>query len=127
MASVLAPARLTADTLGVIAWIEQDAARLHVPISVSERQPALAEHKSIVAILRSSIDLDDLRWRSSAEGNSANLTEWRRASSGGPVLRAGQPIRLEFERSKGGAVVEVSAKAINSDRWLPLRLRIFEP
>ena len=123
---VLAPANLTADTIGVLAWVDEGRDRIFVPISVSERPPSAPGGSSIVVILRSSADLDELRWRSWQAG-SASISAWKKYSSTPRMLRAGGLLRLELESDKGTRVVEFAAKLLNSDRWLPLKFQIFEP
>jgi hypothetical protein len=127
MAPVLAPAQLTADTIGVIGWIERDAGMVLVPVLVSEQPPPAGSGKLIIAILRSSIDLDELRWRSWLDGDSDKPREWKKLADNANALRAGQPIQLKLDTGKGFRLIEVAAKANNSDRWLSLRRRMFEP
>jgi hypothetical protein len=124
--AVLIPAQLAPDMIGVVGWIEQDAGRIYVPVSVSEGPGPAPSGTLIVAILRAAVDLDDLRWRSLVGGDPARPPEWKRAQRSGRVLRAGQPIYLEFE-SGSERIVEVNAKAINSDTWFPFRLRMYGP
>jgi hypothetical protein len=124
MAAVLAPAQLTPDTIGVVAWIEQDAGRIYVPVRVSDSSGPAPPGTRIIAIMRATVDLDDFRWRSRQDGNPGHPPEWKKLPRSGQVLRAGQPIRLELD---AGRIVEINAKAINSDAWFPFRLRIYGP
>jgi hypothetical protein len=127
MATVLAPAKLTADTIGIVAWVERDANEIFVPLSVSEQRQPASSGPSLVAILRSAADLDEFQWRSWPDGGAAPPGQLKKLPNKPAVLRAGGPIRLEIETSKGGRRVEIAAKVINSDRWLKLNLRMFEP
>jgi len=127
MGPVLAPAKLTPDSIGVTGWVEKDEGRILVPVLVSERPSPTASKRSIIAILRSSIDLDELHWRSWLNTSSGKPPEWKKRGEGARALRAGQPIELELEPGKGVRVVEVVAKVSNSDRWLPLKRQVFEP
>ncbi|SRR6266540_1916628 len=127
MAPVLAPAQLTPDSIGVIGWVHKDEHRILVPVVVSDRPSPMANGKSLTAILRSSIDLDELLWRSWRSSSSEKPTEWKKRADGAGALRAGQPVELELEPGKGVRIVEVVAKVSNSDRWLPLKRQVFEP
>jgi hypothetical protein len=127
MAPILAPAKLTPDTIGVIGWVEKDERRILVPVLVSERPSPRESGKSIIALLRSSIDLDALLWRSWPNNSSEKPPEWKRLGNGPRALRGGQPIEVELEPGKGIRMVEVVAKASNSDRWLALKRQVFEP
>ncbi len=127
MAPVLSPARLTPDSIGVTGWVEKDGRRIFVPVLVSEPSSPTPGGKSIIAILRSSIDLDELLWRSWPNAGSGKPPEWKKRGNGIRTLRAGQPIALELEPGKGVVIVEVAAKAGNSDRWLSLKRQVFEP
>jgi hypothetical protein len=127
MTAVLAPAKLTADTIGVIAWFRNGTDQVFVPVAVSDRPPPTAGPTSIVAILRSPVDLDELRWRSRRDNSSGKPSEWKKFETGAHALRAGQSIRLELASAQGAGLVEVSAKTAKSDRWLSLQMRVFEP
>jgi hypothetical protein len=127
MAPVLSPARLTPDSIGVTGWVEKDGRRIFVPVLVSEPSSPPPRGKSIIAILRSSSDLDQLLWRSWPNTSSEKAPEWKKRGDGTRMLRAGQPIELELEPGKGVRIVEVVAKARNSDRWLSLKRQVFEP
>ncbi|HEV2955315.1 MAG TPA: hypothetical protein VGX95_04290 [Xanthobacteraceae bacterium] len=124
MAAVLAPTQLTPDTIGVVAWIEQNADRIYVPVRVSDSSEPAPQGTRIIAIMRATIDLDDFRWRGRQDGDSGRPPEWKKELRSGQVLRAGQPIRLELDPSRD-RIVEVQGKAINSDKWYSLQLRVF--
>ena len=127
MAAVLAPARLTPDSIGVVGWVDRDENGILVPVSVSERAPPTASRKSIIAIVRSSIDLDELLWRSWRNASSEKTPEWKKRGDATRAVRAGQPIELELEPGKGVRTVQIAAKVSNSDRWLQLKRQVFEP
>jgi hypothetical protein len=127
MAPVLAPAKLTPDSIGVIGWVDRDERKIFVPVLVSERPSLTSTKKLIIAILRASIDLDELLSRSWPTTGSENPPKWKKRGDGARAIRAGQPIELELEPSKGLRIVEFVAKVSNSDRWLPLKLQVFEP
>lgn len=124
MAPILAPAKLTPDTIGVVGWVDKDEHRILVPVLVSEHASLTESGRSIIALLRSSIDLDALLWRSWPDGKSEKPPEWKKLGNG---VRAGQPIEVELEPGKGIRMIEVAAKASNSDRWLALKRQVFQP
>jgi hypothetical protein len=123
---VLRPAKLTADAIGVLGWVEQGASKIFVPISASNDNVAAATPMTVVAILRPAMDLERLQWRSRLE-TSAQPPEWIKVGATQRVLRAGDPVRLELAPANGTRIIEVSAKARGSDHWLLIRFRMFEP
>ena len=125
MAAVLAPAQLAPDAIGVVAWIEQDARRIYVPVRVADSSGPAPQGTRIIAIMRATVDLDDFRWRSLQDGDPGHPPDWKKPQRSGQVLRAGQPIRLELDGRDRN--VEIKAKAINSDAWFPFPLRIYGP
>jgi hypothetical protein len=125
MGAVLAPAQLAPDTIGVIGWVERDAGRIHVPVWISDDPGPPPSRMRIVAILRAAVDLDELVWRA-LESDRERAPEWKKIARSNRVLRAGQPIRLEFEPGRE-QTIEVKAKVVNSDAWFPFRLRMYAP
>jgi hypothetical protein len=123
MATVLAPRQLESDTIGVTAWIERDAKKIYVPVRVSDESGPAPSGAPVVAIIRATADLDDLRWR-----DPDRPSEWNMVPRRGRVLRAGQPIPipLQFEIGRD-RTIEVKGKKINSDDWTTLQLRIHAP
>jgi hypothetical protein len=117
---VLRPHKLTADRIGIFGWIEQTANRIFVPVLMSEQNA----RAPIIILLRPTIDLERVRWRTWPDSDPSQVVQ------GEPVpqmRRAGELIKLDFDRAKGIKVVEVAAKTANSDRWLVLKFHIFEP
>lgn len=123
---VLAPANLTADTIGVLAWTDDGPNRVLIPVSVSDAKRAATDGASVVLVLRSSADLDELRWRSWKK-DDAQVPAWKKHPSTQQTLRAGGLHRVGLEAGKGTRIVEFAAKVVNSDRWLQLQLHVFEP
>jgi hypothetical protein len=123
MAAVLAPHHLAPDTIGVVAWIERNADRIYVPVRVSDSSVPAPSGTRIIAIMRATGNLDDFRWRSLQDGDSGRAPDWKPLRRG-QVLRAGQPIQLELDAGRD-RTIEVQAKATNSDKWFPLRWRMF--
>jgi hypothetical protein len=120
---VLRPHQLTADRIGIFGWVDQTASRTFVPVLISEQNT----RAPVVILLRPSIDLERVHWRSWPDGGSQQGIQWKSIPNAPQMRRAGELIKLEFERDKGIKVVEVSAKTANSDRWLSLKFHIFEP
>lgn len=125
MDAVLAPAQLTPDTIGVVAWIEQNGARIYVPVRVSDSSGPTPQGTRIITIMRATADLDSLIWRVLAQGDARASPEWNKLQRGRHMLRAGQPIELEPLDAGRDMTVEVQAKPTNSDMPFSLRLRIF--
>jgi len=124
---VLVPANLTADTIGVLAWTEEGPNRVLVPVSVSQRTRASTDAAPLVFVLRSSADLDELRWRSWKKDDGARAPAWQKYPATQQMLRAGGLARVALEPAKGTSFVEFAAKLVNSDRWLSLKLNVLQP
>jgi len=121
---LLHPAKLTRELIGVVGWVDQGAIKMYIPISVSDSKPPSGGTASLVAILRSSVDLEKLFWRRWPEGKNAAATSWQ--STGRPY-RAGQPIRLNFQAGRGVMVFELSGKAVGSDDWANIIAQVYQP
>jgi hypothetical protein len=122
--SLLHPAKLTRELIGVVGWVDQNATKLYVPISVSESTSRSVNGTNLVAILRSSVDLEKLFWRRWPEGKVGASTKWENTAS---TYRGGQPIRLEFQASKGVTIFELSAKTTGSDDWASVIAHVYQP
>jgi hypothetical protein len=122
---VLRPAKLSADVVGVLGWVEHGPNRVFVPISVSSK--GSTEKPTIVAIVRPSIDLDRLQWRTWIESESQQTAGWRNFTDGSRIIRAGDPVRLELNLATAFSIVEISAKPKGSDQWTLVRYRLFAP
>lgn len=126
-ATVLRPAKLSAESIGVLSWVEKGLNKIFIPISVSPADSSAPSITDVVAIIRPSIDLDLLQWRSWPEGSSQKSLEWRKVEATHKKFRAGDPVHLNLKPEKKTRIVEISAKAKGSDRWLAVRFAIFEP
>ncbi len=91
---------------------------------MSDRNTGSGDVASLVAILRSSADLEKLLWRTWSDGKSGTATNWESTKVS---YRAGQPIRLEFKVNKGVSILELSAKTIGSDDWSKLIAQVYQP
>jgi hypothetical protein len=126
-ATVLRPAKLSADSIGLLSWVEQGLTKIFVPISVSRGDSSAQNTTDLVAILRPSIDLDLLQWRSWPDGSSQKSLDWTKVAGGKKTFRAGDPVHLNLKPESKTRIVEISAKAKGSDRWLAARFVVFEP
>jgi hypothetical protein len=120
---VLRPHKLTADSIGIFGWVERTANKIYVPMLLSDQ----GARAPIVVLIRPTIDMERVHWRSWSDSGSPQGIQWKSVPNAPQMRRAGELIRLEFERDKGIKVVEVSAKPANSDRWLSLKFHVFEP
>ena len=128
MNAVIAPARLSADSLGVIGWIEKGGTKIYVPVSVLPQGQSPAPQLPVIALLRSPLDIEEVRWRLWATGTTDRSPPWQ--VLGGETrhtIRAGEPIRLSLDASSPLLNLEIAAKTANSDGWLKILLRVFIP
>lgn len=126
MSAVLTPERLAPDAIGVIAWVEKEGKLIFVPVAVSPAKPGSVT-ASVAAVFRSSVDLNQFQWRARPEVSTAQAHEWISLGASSSSLRAGRPLRFSFELTKGFTVLEIAARAINSDNWQTPRFVIFRP
>jgi len=126
MSAVLTPEKLTPDVIGVVAWIEKEGKPIFVPVAVSSAKPR-STTASVVAVFRSSVDLNQFQWRARPEGGTAQRPEWMSLGAGSSSLRAGRPLRFSFELPEGFTLLEIAARAVNSDSWQTPRFIIFRP
>jgi hypothetical protein len=122
--SSLHPAKLTSELIGVAGWIDEGATTTYIPLAVSDGGPSSGNTVPLVAILRSTLDLEKLFWRRWPEGRNGEATSWE---SAGSAYRAGQAIRLEYKPSKGVTVLSLSAKTVGSDDWASIELKVYQP
>lgn len=129
--TVIAPARLPADAIGMVGWINRDLGKYYVPVSVVPESVVASAPRPPTMIFRSSLDVELLRWRSWSEGRESGgaTADW--VAIGGPTparIRAGQAIRLELGAKTGGPiVVEVAPKYVNVERVQTLQTRVIMP
>jgi hypothetical protein len=125
---VIAPAGLHADSLGVIGWIEKGVTKIYVPVSVLAKGESPAPQLPVIALLRSPIDIEEVRWRLWATGTTDRSPPWQvLGGEARNTIRAGEPIRLSLAASSPLLNLEIAAKMANSDEWLKTQLRVFIP
>ena len=128
MNAVIAPAGLHADSLGVIGWIEKGITKIYVPVSVLPQGKSPAPQLPVIALLRSPIDIEEVRWRLWAPGTTDRSPPWQvLGGEARQTIRAGEPIRLSLAASSPLLNLEIAAKRANSDEWLKIQLRVFIP
>jgi hypothetical protein len=126
--AVIAPAGLDADSLGVIGWIEKGVTKIYVPVSVLPRGKSPAPQLPVIALFRSPIDIEEVRWRLWAPGTTEQSPPWQGLGGNARnTIRAGEPIRLQIAVSSPLLNLEIAAKIANADEWLKTQLRVFIP
>jgi hypothetical protein len=128
LSAVITPADLHSDDIGVLGWIERGDAKIYVPVLVFNKTKPHGWDAATVAILRSSDDVEDVRWRLWSTIERGRTPEWRTLRPGlGGTIRAGEPIRLSIAKSPRIQNLEIAARISNSDEWLTALLRVFVP
>ena len=127
--AVLAPAKLPPDTIGVVGWINRDLGKYYVPVSVIPENVAASAPRPPTMILRSSLDIELLRWRSWRESGNARVSDWTTVGGVNPArIRAGQAVTLELRGQPSGAIViEIASKYANVDRIQTQLVRVIMP
>ena len=124
--TVIGRVGLPADNIGVFGWIEKEGTQTFVPVSVfpKGKTPASVDH--VIAIFRSTVDIQKVEWRLLAPG--ATDLSWQVLGGNTPSrVQAGDPIKLSMAKSGHVLSLEVAAKMANSDDWLKIRLRVYVP
>lgn len=128
LADVLRPERIGSDSIGVVAWVEQNLFKYYVPVSVVAEN-AVGSTDLPTMIVRSPLDIERLVWRSWQENGGSQQSEY--ATVGGhnpPVIRAGQATKVPLVvQPSGTTVIELTAKFVNQDRLFPQLVRILVP
>jgi hypothetical protein len=126
---VLAPARLSSNSIGVVAWINQTLGKYYVPVSVVPANVAPSAAQPPQMIFQSSMDIDLLRWRVRREGAGASIDDFVRVGGEHPaIIHAGQPISIELRNQPSGPViVDVAANYPNMGRPDPKQFRVILP
>jgi hypothetical protein len=126
--TVIAPAGLYSNSIGVLGWIEKEGRRIYVPISVLLQGKPLTLPRPVTALLRSPVDIEEVRWRLWATDTMDKLPPWQVLRGNAPnPIRAGEPIRLPIAASSQLMNLEVAVKMANSVKWLKILLRVFLP
>jgi len=126
---VIKPTELQANEVGVLGRITGNGDDIYVPVSVlSNAGSSRRKGGAAVAIFRSTIDIEAIRWRLSTESSrGTGATSSTALANPGGMIRAGQLIRLPISRSPQIQILDVVAKRVDSDEPLLLTLRVFVP
>ena len=123
---VVERAKLPVGKIGIFGWVGSEAEKIFVPLEISPKgeKPAAGTVASVEMVVRSAIDIEQLAWRTSSEGNKT--TDWQKHP--GVPVRAGKPITLVLPGGESGVLrVEVAAKGLNIDKWTKLNILMFRP
>lgn len=129
--AVIAPAKLPADAIGIAAWVDRELGKHYIPVSVLPENVAASARGRPTVVLRSSVDIERLQWRSWSENRESGSPRADWLPLGGPAsatIRAGQAIKLDLStQSSGPAVVDIAPKYVNVDRVQTLQIRVIMP
>jgi hypothetical protein len=99
--------------------VDKNQADIFVPVSVTAKGRALKPQHATVAVFRSAIDIEDVRWRVWTVADIGQLSRYKPLEGNAPkTIRAGEPIRLSLPSSPYVQKLQVAAKMANSDEWL---------
>jgi hypothetical protein len=124
--SVLVPNGLSANHLGVFGWINIQPEKIFVPLQVLQHgQPQ--PQGPVELVVRSSVDIENLVWRSSVEGEPTfGPPKWLEEVA--TPLPGGRPVPIYLPTGPRAVLrVEVAAKARESDQWSLLSIRMIRP
>jgi hypothetical protein len=129
LSAVLAPANLPSNTIGVVAWINRDLGKYYVPVSVVPENVATPASRPPLMILRSSLDIELLKWRSRQESGRDKISDWITIGGAQPaIIRAGQPVTVELRQQPSGlSVVEIAVKYANQGKLQTEQFRLIVP
>lgn len=125
IAAVVIPVGIHADNLGVVGIIKSGENRVFVPITISPKDKPTAPRHTATAVLRSTVDVEQVKWRIYSPASSS-VPGYQSVSSHFPV-RAGDPIRLSVPQTSSPVTLEIAAKQANSDQWMKLLLQVLIP
>ncbi len=128
LATVIAPARLYADTIGVIGWVRKGSTRIYVPVTVFSDGHSSDAKRPATAVLRSSVDIEKILWRSWVEGGGMPPQYHGLQGANPRMVRAGEPVAIPVDGPEATVVIlEVAAKMANADNWITNQFRVFNP
>jgi hypothetical protein len=129
LSTVLRPAGLQPDMIGIIGWVERGADEVYVPISVAADRPPSFGSERLTIVLRSPVNVERLQWRSWPDDRSVPPSKWKTVGGDDPSeIRAGEPIQLILDqKAPGPLVVDISAKRPSSDDFLRKTIRVLVP
>lgn len=126
VADVLLPAGIGPDRLGVVGWIEEEAGRLFLPLSIHTAGSETQGDAAITLLIRTSHDVESIVWRLWEVGDADPGTDWTEAI--GSSLYAGRTVLLTVPEGFAGRVrVEIAAKLAGQDRWSTLNFDLLTP
>jgi len=123
--AVIVPVKIHPDSLGVVGTIESGGNRVFVPVTIFAKGKPSPPHRSATAVFRSTVDVEQVRWRIYSP-TSSSVPKYETASSHVPV-RAGDPIRLSVPLTASPVNLEIAVKKTNSDDWMKLLLPVLVP
>jgi hypothetical protein len=107
--TVIAQAGIQADNLGVIGWIDKGGAKIYIPIYVLAKGKSSRPSHSMIAILRSTVDLERVEWRLWPKGMSGKQPAWIVLGGNVPTaVRAGDPIKLQIAAASQRVDLEIT-------------------
>jgi hypothetical protein len=128
LSTVIAKAGIPSDSIGVIGWIVKGGAKIYVPVSVLAKGKPPGPSRSPIAILRSTVDIDQVDWRLSVQGMTGPPPRWQVLGGNIPsAFRAGDPITFQIDGASQSADLEIAAKMKGSDDWLKIKQAILIP
>jgi hypothetical protein len=126
--TVIEPAAIHADSLGVIGWIGDEAQKIYVPVSVLPKGKPPTPRGPATALLRSLVDIEEVRWRLWARDTKDQLAPWQvLGGNARDTIRAGEPILITLPIDTTSQNLEIAAKKTNSNEWLKVLWPVFIP
>ncbi len=120
---ILYPQKLSDEKIGIFGWIDQGTDKIYVPLASSAKLGKNPTNDKIMLYLRTSTDVENLKWRTATMTNGVCSTpgDWNDTQK--PSYRSGQPISIALPEAKG-LCVEAAAKEKNSALWLKRNIRV---
>jgi hypothetical protein len=123
--SVLAPAKLGANRIGLFGWVDTPAGRVFAPMEITGAQ-APDGGRELKLIVRSAVDTSEVLWRSLLIEEDISPAAWQTAAE--RPLPAGHPIQIEIPGGPVGILrVEVAARERFGGEWSSLAISLFRP
>jgi hypothetical protein len=111
---VLKQIPLQADSIGVVAWINQPLGEYYIPVSVAVENAAPSAPQPPTLIVRPSRDVEQLQWRVRPESGGSGERAYVQFGGDHPTIRAGQLASLEIRgQASGPAVVDLVANYVS--------------
>lgn len=123
---VIYPAKLSAKTINVFGWIEQENEIVYVPVSAKAKiDSAIYNEEEINLYLRASLNMQKVLWRfyEVIDGVPSQLSPWKQDTES--FYRFGEPIRITLPSSSTGEIyVEVAGVEEGRTHWISKRVRV---